>query len=247
MAREEHSIGNAVHVTTTSHNIIHTIMSKRSNQEECSRQCKFYQSRFPDVPTMSSKELRERQMNDDATTLVLVDVRTRPEREVSMIPGAISLSDFEATMASLQQKQQPMTVVTYCTIGYRSGLEARRLRDKYYLVEGQVYSLDGILAYTHGPSSSSSSSATTLIRIDTTNTTLNNNQIPTNQVHTFGRVWKNCANPEYETTLYGFPSIVGRLMQVGGLGVLRKTQHFSHLLLESSFCCCRRQQDEKVH
>jgi rhodanese-related sulfurtransferase len=222
-------------------------MPNRSNQDECSRQSKFYQSRFPDVPTMSSKELRELQMNNDTTTLILVDVRTRPEREVSMIPGAISLSDFEATMASqLQQQlqQQRMTVVTYCTIGYRSGLEARRLRDKYYSVEGQgqVYSLDGILAYTHGPSSSSSSS-TTLIRIDTT--TLN--PIPTNQVHTFGRVWRNCANPEYETTLYGFPSIPGRLMQVGGLVILRNTQHFSHLLIQSSFCCCRRQQDEKVH
>ena len=37
-------------------------------------------------------------------------------------------------------------IVTYCTIGYRSGLEARRLKTKYNL---NVMNLDGIVSYTH--------------------------------------------------------------------------------------------------
>jgi hypothetical protein len=48
----------------------------------------------------------------------------------------------------------------------------------------------------------------------------------TRRVHTFGRMWNGCgAIPECDTKLYGFPSILGRLAQVGGLVVVRTTQH----------------------
>ena len=205
------------------------VRSTSFQEEECTRRYKFYDRRFPDVPMMSSKELIERQERDDASKLVLVDVRTQPERQVSMIPGAIALDEFEAT---LETTESPVTVITYCTIGYRSGFEARRLRQKYSIP--QVYSLDGILAYTHAPSSS-------LIQIDAKTM----ESVPTSRVHTFGFIWKNCANPDYEISMYGFPSFLGRMMQVGVVSVVRTTQHLVYRV--GSYCSCFRDRNEKPH
>ena len=40
-------------------------------------------------------------------------------------------------------------IIFYCTIGYRSGMEAARICDEYNIDRGRVYSLDGIVPYTH--------------------------------------------------------------------------------------------------
>jgi len=97
--------------------------------------------------------------------VLLVDVRTQPERDVSIISGAISLNDFKEhvlpsiisnrihqssnlhTEASLKNNDissvsphcsRPGTIVMYCTIGFRSGMEARKLQREYpYLLSGQ--------------------------------------------------------------------------------------------------------------
>jgi rhodanese-related sulfurtransferase len=228
------------------------------SEEECRRQYEFYHRLFPDVPTMTSLELQERRRrevdeeddnDDDASNnnnnlIVLVDVRTRPERQVSMIPGAIALQDYlqgvgdpsQTTATTTTTTPTPMLVVTYCTIGYRSGMEARRLRDLYPSLEGRIFHLDGVLAYTHTGQhlerQQHSSNRENIMGQSTTT--------PTRRVHTFGRMWKACANPECETELYGFPSILGRLAQVGGLVVVRTTQHAAHILLYSACCCCPR-------
>jgi rhodanese-related sulfurtransferase len=226
-----------------------TTPASRRSEEECRRHVQFYQRRFPDVPTMTSYELQEQmERGDENTLLVVVDVRTKPERRVSMIPGAIDLAelqtmDFTDTTATTSITPTT-TIVTYCTIGYRSGFEARRLREQYPHLDGHIYSLDGVLAYTHTGQSlekrqemdSTTTNQTTAAVTTATATT-------TNQVHTFGGMWNACAHPDYDTTLYGFPSIMGRLAQVGGLVVLRSSQHAVHSL---SSCCCPRQ-DGKEH
>ncbi|GMV90880.1 MAG: hypothetical protein AMXMBFR82_06580 [Candidatus Hydrogenedentota bacterium] len=58
--------------------------------------------------------------------MVLVDVRTEDEREISGIPDAISKAKFEQYEDAYADK----TIVTYCTIGYRSGIYAETLREK---------------------------------------------------------------------------------------------------------------------
>jgi len=71
-----------------------------------------------------------------------------------MIPNATTLDQLEANLnanrndkhASSSSPSEVHVVVTYCTIGYRSGLEAQRLRDQYNL---NVRNLDGIVSYTH--------------------------------------------------------------------------------------------------
>lgn len=153
---------------------------------------------------MTSEELLIRRRQED-NNILLVDVRTEPERQTSMIPGAISLDKLPHEL--------PPTVVTYCTIGYRSGLEARRLLDSQQSNpnwKGEIYSLDGILAYSHTPN-------TTLIVPATGETT--------HEVHAFGPMWKPCANPDYQAQVYGALPFLGRILQVVGLVLVRGTQH----------------------
>jgi rSAM/selenodomain-associated transferase 2/rSAM/selenodomain-associated transferase 1 len=57
---------------------------------------------------------------------VLVDVRTEAERKVSIIPGAVSLPEYERAIKSHAGK----TVVCYCTIGYRSSKYAQAMKQR---------------------------------------------------------------------------------------------------------------------
>lgn len=79
-----------------------------------------YQTEFPNVPALRPADIMGHE--DD---YVLVDVRTAEEQAVSMIPGAITQAGYE----SRRDEFGDTPVVTYCTIGYRSGLYAKKLRD----------------------------------------------------------------------------------------------------------------------
>jgi len=81
-----------------------------------------YKKQFPNVPELTVNQLVQKQKNDK--NLVLVDVRTAKEQAVSMIPGAITQDAFEKHKDQYKDKH----IVTYCTIGYRSGLYAKKLR-----------------------------------------------------------------------------------------------------------------------
>lgn len=94
---------------------------------------------FPEVPEMTVDELQARRDDEE---LVLVDVRQPQERAVSMIPGAIASEELEADPERFRDRK----LVTYCTIGHRSGLYARRLQAAGF----KVHNLKGsILAWTH--------------------------------------------------------------------------------------------------
>jgi len=94
---------------------------------------------LPGVPELTVDELRQLQSKQE---IVLVDVRTPDEQVVSMIPGAITASEFEDNHRSYEGA----TVVTYCTIGGRSGKYAKSLVDAGV----KAFNLRGaILAWTH--------------------------------------------------------------------------------------------------
>ena len=78
---------------------------------------------FPNIPDISVMELLKLKSQEK---IVLVDVREPREQRVSMIPDAISVSDFEKNFQHYKNEK----VVLYCTIGYRSGLYARKLLKK---------------------------------------------------------------------------------------------------------------------
>lgn len=127
---------------------------------------------YPDVTTISAAELKEALPSGD---VVLVDVRTRREREVSTLPGAISAEDFETRLAELAAAGR--TVVAYCTIGARSSGYARKMGKRGV----EILNLEGsVLAWTHAGGEFTAGSG------------------PTRRVHVYGRRW-NLAADGYET------------------------------------------------
>lgn len=58
------------------------------------------------------------------SSVVMVDVRTDAERNVSLIPNAISAAEFELAISEHQGK----IVICYCTIGYRSAKYAQEMK-----------------------------------------------------------------------------------------------------------------------
>ncbi|KLU07458.1 MPT-synthase sulfurylase [Rhodopirellula islandica] len=73
------------------------------------------------VEDISTEELARRLEQNDPT-IVLVDVRSEPERSVSHIPGSISDDEFR----SREKEFENRTVVASCTIGGRSWIFAQR-------------------------------------------------------------------------------------------------------------------------
>lgn len=98
-----------------------------------------YRKDFPEVNEITPQGVVDLQKSGK---LVLVDVRAPEEQSVSMIPGAITVEAFEAAMETYRDKK----VVTYCTIGARSGVYANTLRQKGFNVSNLKGSL---LAWTH--------------------------------------------------------------------------------------------------
>ncbi len=94
---------------------------------------------FPEVPEITVEELERLR---EEREVVLVDVRKPQEQAVSMIPGAIPAERFEQEV----ERHRDATVVAYCTIGHRSGLFARALRQRGL----EALNLKGaILSWTH--------------------------------------------------------------------------------------------------
>ena len=128
-----------------------------------------YEEKFPGVTGITAEELRALRADGE---VVLVDVRTPEEQAVSMIPGAVTQAEFEAERG----KYAGAPVVTYCTIGARSGEYAAKLA-----ADGvEVRNLEGsLLAWTHAGGE------------------LAGPEGPTKKVHVFGKRW-NLAAAGYE-------------------------------------------------
>jgi rhodanese-related sulfurtransferase len=230
-----------------------------SKQKRCEDMYKMYHAKFPDVETLTSKEYLTSISTSASRRVLLVDVRSEPERDVSMIPGALTLAEFESRMkhenkdvdgnssnaananasASADPADEPV-IVTYCTIGYRSGLEARRLRDTYSC---KVLNLDGIVNYTHACAEVEEDGAAN--NSNNKNNYFNDNRSdgnhpkpmlvepktnkPTNRVHVFGADW-NLAHDTFSPTYFSKPA-----MMLRGMGVIVSA---SFQNMQSTLCCC---------
>lgn len=74
------------------------------------------------VETITTSDLQAAMDSCEASP-VLIDVRSDAERAVSRIPGAITQQEYEARAEEFTGRP----VVTYCTVGGRSYLYARKL------------------------------------------------------------------------------------------------------------------------
>jgi len=80
--------------------------------------------KFSDVPQLSIEDYLSWKTNGE--DIVLIDVRPMEERKVSIIPGAISIEEYESSLSKFKNKK----IVAYCTIGYRSSEYVRKLKKK---------------------------------------------------------------------------------------------------------------------
>ncbi len=131
-----------------------------------------YRESFAEVPSVGPGELAALQAT---ARVVLVDVRTPAEQAVSRLPGALTAAEFEERRAELAGA----VVVTYCTIGYRSGLYAQQLRAAGWDARNLAGSL---LAWTHAGGE----------LVDAQGR-------PTRRLHVYGERWDLAASG-YETT-----------------------------------------------
>jgi rhodanese-related sulfurtransferase len=76
----------------------------------------------PDAPWLSLSEFLHQSERDE---WVIVDVRSKRERDVSIIPGALSDKEFEAQEAQVEEDDRHILV--YCTAGCRSARYAQKL------------------------------------------------------------------------------------------------------------------------
>jgi rhodanese-related sulfurtransferase len=124
--------------------------SDASRYEKCRAVAKSYQAKF-DIPPLASEtliQMRRAHYQENSSDLLLIDVRTEPERRVSQIPGSISLAEsHDRLQAAAVSGNCNLTVVTYCTMGYRSGIEAKAIQVQYPDIA--VFNLDGIVAYAY--------------------------------------------------------------------------------------------------
>jgi sodium/bile acid cotransporter 7 len=98
-----------------------------------------YQREFADVQDIAPAEAMAL---FDAGRALFVDVRGEKEQDVSMLPGAVTEQEF----LSRPERYRDMVVIGYCTISYRSGKLAARLKARGIAMlnlEG------GLLAWVH--------------------------------------------------------------------------------------------------
>lgn len=79
---------------------------------------------FPDVPTVSTAELA-----DMRPPPVLLDVRASAEFEVSRIEGALQAEENPVELLQARGVGHDQPIVVYCSVGYRSALAVRQLRE----------------------------------------------------------------------------------------------------------------------
>lgn len=98
-------------------------------------------SEFPDVRRITTAELAEWLNDPKRPAPRLLDVRTRAEFDVSHLRGARHVEPGAAVADVDDGKDQP--IVTYCSVGYRSGAFAKKLGDAGYAnvvnLEGSIF------------------------------------------------------------------------------------------------------------
>jgi rhodanese-related sulfurtransferase len=113
--------------------------------------------------------------------VILIDCREVEEQEISILPNSILSRNFDKSII-----KEDSVIVTYCTIGFRSGLFILDLQKEFKNIE--MYNLiGGILSWTH-------ISKDGLVNVKGEKV---------NKVHVYGNEW-NLANDDYEIETFSF-------------------------------------------
>ncbi len=95
----------------------------------------------PDAPWLTLDEFAQQ---SERTEWVIVDTRRRSERNVSIIPGALSTAEFKAWVKERPRECDEKSILVYCTAGCRSARYTKKLCKNGF----QAFNLyGGILAW----------------------------------------------------------------------------------------------------
>ncbi len=120
-----------------------------------------YQKQFPEVSAMDPRQAMQHVTEKN---VVFIDVRKSKEQQVSMLPEAIT----EKAYLENPEKYKDYVKIAYCTIAYRSGKFAQKLKKKGIT----IYNLrGGILAWVHDGGK------------------VYDEHGQTNRIHVYGRKW----------------------------------------------------------
>lgn len=97
-------------------------------------------NQFGDVDWITTEQLADWLASKNRPLPILLDVRTRPEWEVSHLPEARLVDPQSDPTRALLGLPRDTPFVTYCAVGYRSARAARRLRAAGF---SNVQNLDG--------------------------------------------------------------------------------------------------------
>lgn len=102
---------------------------------------KMVREKFPDVTQMSTAELAGRLSQADRP--LLIDARSAPEYDVSHLPGALRAENEAEALEALKGIGKDRPIVIYCSIGYRSSMLARQLKQSGFEnvknLEGSIF------------------------------------------------------------------------------------------------------------
>ena len=155
----------------------------------------------PNIPVRKTRDLVHRlQHSINLQDLVLVDVRTNEERQVSFLPHSISIEEFEALDHDDLMKRD-VEVVTYCTLGLRSGNYAQALIEKNFK---NVYNSEGVIMWSHD------SGGLPLVCTSKNEGKWECDLENTMKVHCFGSEWERMLNVDgkYEGVIFSSASFL---------------------------------------
>ncbi|XP_059147443.1 uncharacterized protein LOC131935122 [Physella acuta] len=112
------------------------------------------QMKFPSVKNISTAILAKWLKTPNERTVVILDARAQEEFDVSHLDGALRVDYKDKDIEPLAQKcseklkdKQNPTIVSYCSLGYRSSVVVQKLQDYYKESEKQpvpeIYNLSG--------------------------------------------------------------------------------------------------------
>ena len=97
-------------------------------------------SKYPSISFVTAEQLSKWLAPNSKKEIMLFDVRSREEYEISHIKGAIYIEDFDHSLVLLFGKMKDTLIITYDSVGLRSAKFTDKLTARDF---NNVYNLEG--------------------------------------------------------------------------------------------------------
>ncbi len=97
-------------------------------------------NKYPNVKQLKTDELHSWLSNPKSESIILIDARAKEEFQISHIPGAKNIPYNKKLLKYFTDIKPDSPIVVYCSVGYRSSILARKLKELGFK---EVYNLEG--------------------------------------------------------------------------------------------------------